>query len=61
MIKFRVIHDAANAADQQALAQARALFYDAFPGEPEGIERIERLLGKRAKLDFEPLLETPER
>ncbi|MAY66917.1 MAG: hypothetical protein CMM77_07295 [Rhodospirillaceae bacterium] len=56
MIKFRVIHDAANAADQQALAQARALFYDAFPGEPEGIERIERLLGKRAKLDFEPLL-----
>ncbi|MEQ8506292.1 MAG: acetylpolyamine amidohydrolase [Rhodospirillales bacterium] len=56
MIKFRFIHDASQVTDQRALAQARALFYDAFPGEPEGIDRIARMLEKRAKLDFEPLL-----
>jgi len=56
MIKFRTIHDLTNPTDQKAFAEARVLFWDAFPGEPQGIDRIERLLRKRARLDFDPLL-----
>ena len=56
MIKFRPIHDLTNPTDQKAFAEARVLFWDAFPYEPEGIDRIERLLRKRARLDFDPLL-----
>lgn len=56
MIKFRPIHDLTNPTDQKAFAEARVLFWDAFPSEPEGIDRIERLLRKRARLDFDPLL-----
>ncbi|NQV98892.1 MAG: histone deacetylase family protein [Rhodospirillales bacterium] len=56
MIKFRSIHDLANPIDQKALVEARLLFWEAFPSEPEGIERIERLLRNRARLDFDPIL-----
>ena len=56
MIRFRVLHDTNHPIDQKSFAQARLMFYDAFPHEPEGIDRIERMLRKRAKLDFEPLL-----
>jgi len=55
MIKFRLIHDLANPNDQKAFAEARLLFWGAFPHEPEGIDRIERLLRKRARLDFDPI------
>ncbi len=56
MIKFRAIHDLTNPSDQKAFAEARVMFWDAFPSEPEGIDRIERMLRKRARLDFDPLL-----
>ncbi|MDX1561986.1 MAG: hypothetical protein R3305_03630 [Gammaproteobacteria bacterium] len=56
MIRFRQIYDLSSAADEQAFASVRILFRAAFPAEPKGIERVERLLRKRAKLDFEPLL-----
>jgi len=56
MIRFRPIHDLANPIDQKAFVEARTLFWEAFPHEPEGIDRIERLLRKRARLDFDPLL-----
>ncbi|MDH3236594.1 MAG: histone deacetylase family protein [Alphaproteobacteria bacterium] len=56
MIRFRPIHDLTIPTDQKAFAEARILFWDAFPYEPEGIDRIERLLHKRARLDFDPLL-----
>jgi len=56
MIKFRSIHDLAHPIDQKAFSEARVLFWEAFPLETEGIARIERLLRKRASLDFDPLL-----
>ncbi|MDH5749961.1 MAG: histone deacetylase family protein [Rhodospirillales bacterium] len=56
MIKFRSIHDLNNPTDQKAFFEARVLFWEAFPHEPEGIDRIERLLRKRAQLDFDPIL-----
>jgi acetoin utilization deacetylase AcuC-like enzyme/GNAT superfamily N-acetyltransferase len=56
MIKFRLIHDLANPIDQKAFAEARLLFWESFPHEPAGIDRIERLLRKRARLDFDPVL-----
>jgi acetoin utilization deacetylase AcuC-like enzyme/ribosomal protein S18 acetylase RimI-like enzyme len=56
MIRFRQIHDLAGPFDQHAFANVRGLFYEAFPHEPEGIDRVARLLGKRSQLDFDPLL-----
>ena len=56
MIRFRPIHDLNNPPDQKAFAEARILFWEAFPHEPEGIDRIGRLLRKRARLNFDPLL-----
>ena len=55
MIKFRLIHDLNSPPDQKAFAEACVLFWNAFPDEPEGIDRIERLLRKRAQLDYDPL------
>ncbi len=56
MIRFRQIHDLSGVFERQAFAAARVLFREAFPHEPEGIDRIERLLRKRARLDIDPLL-----
>jgi len=56
MIRFRSIHDLASQTDQKAFAETRLLFREAFPSEPEGIERIERMLRKRTRLDFDPVL-----
>ncbi len=56
MIKFRSIHDLTSPIDQKAFFEARVLFWGAFPHEPEGIDRIERLLRKRARIDFDPIL-----
>lgn len=56
MIRFRQIHDLTGPADGQAFAAVRRLFCEAFPGEQKGIDRVERMLRKRARLDFEPLL-----
>ncbi len=56
MIRFRQIHDLTGSFDQKAFAAARRLFREAFPHEPQGIERVERLLRKRAQLDLDPLL-----
>lgn len=56
MIKIRTIHDLTNPLDQKAFAEARILFCEAFPHEPEGIDRIERMLRKRARLDYDPFL-----
>jgi acetoin utilization deacetylase AcuC-like enzyme/ribosomal protein S18 acetylase RimI-like enzyme len=56
MIRFRPIHDLTGPVDAQAFTAVRRLFREAFPREPRGIERVERLLRKRSKLDFEPML-----
>lgn len=56
MIKFRTIHDLTNPVDQKAFVDARLLFCEAFPHEPEGVDRMERLLRQRASRDFDPLL-----
>jgi acetoin utilization deacetylase AcuC-like enzyme/ribosomal protein S18 acetylase RimI-like enzyme len=56
MIRFRQIHDLTSPSDAQAFAAVRRLFREAFPAEPRGIERVERLLRKRSKLDFDPML-----
>jgi acetoin utilization deacetylase AcuC-like enzyme/GNAT superfamily N-acetyltransferase len=56
MIKFSAIHDLGSPVDRKAFAETRALFARAFPDESEGIRRIERMLEKRASLDFEPML-----
>lgn len=56
MIRFRHVVEPSSAADQLILRSARLLFRQAFPHEPEGIDRIVRLLENRARLDFEPIL-----
>ncbi|MDH3235540.1 MAG: histone deacetylase family protein [Alphaproteobacteria bacterium] len=56
MIRFRQIHDLTGPFDQKAFAAARRLFREAFPHEPEGIDRVERLLRKRSQRDLDPLL-----
>ena len=56
MISFQQIHDPDSEGGRLLLEQARGVFRRAFPHEPEGIDRIARLLDKRASLDFDPLL-----
>lgn len=56
MIRFRRIHDLSSEGDRLAFDEARYLFREAFPHEPEAIERIERLVRKRGEIGFEPLL-----
>ncbi|MEW5962320.1 MAG: histone deacetylase family protein [Pseudomonadota bacterium] len=56
MIRFRRIHDLSAEGDRLAFDEARYLFREAFPHEPEAIERIERLVRKRGEIGFEPLL-----
>ncbi len=56
MISFRNVSDPADTGDRKSLEDARLLFYSAFPYEPEGFDRIERWLRRRAELDFEPIL-----
>ena len=55
MIRFRQIHDLDGPAGAQAFAAVCAIFRQAFPAEPRGIERVGRLLRKKSKLDFDPV------
>lgn len=56
MIRFRHVVEPSSSANQLILRSARLLFRQAFPDEPEGIDRIVRMLKNRARLDFEPIL-----
>ena len=56
MIRFRQVYDLANPVDNQAFAAVRRLFHAAFPDEPEAVERIERALRHRSRLDYDPVL-----
>jgi acetoin utilization deacetylase AcuC-like enzyme/GNAT superfamily N-acetyltransferase len=56
MIRFRQLHDLAGQSESETFSDVCRVFRAAFPAEPEGIERVERLLNKRAKLDFDPVL-----
>ena len=56
MIRFRRIFDFESDLDRRQLAEIRDLFQEQFPHEAGAIDRIERVLKKRTKLDFEPLL-----
>ncbi|MFV0296270.1 MAG: GNAT family N-acetyltransferase, partial [Hyphomicrobiaceae bacterium] len=56
MIRFRRIFDLASPADQQRFGEVVALFHAAFPHEPEGIEKIERVIRERQRVGFDPVL-----
>ena len=61
MVHIREVHDFSAEGDRHMLEKARSLFRAAFPHEPEAIERIVRMMGKRAALDFEPGASEPAR
>ena len=56
MIRFRQIHDLTSSSDQRAFAAVRRIFAAAFPAEPRAVERIERALRNRTRLDYDPVL-----
>lgn len=56
MIRFRRIFDLTSEVDQKSFREAAEVFRLAFPGEPEGVERIRELLGHRGAARFDPVL-----
>ena len=56
MIRFRRISDFETDLDRRQFAEIRELFREQFPHEASAVDRIERTLKKRTRLDFEPVL-----
>jgi acetoin utilization deacetylase AcuC-like enzyme/GNAT superfamily N-acetyltransferase len=56
MIRFQRLFELASDPERRTFAEARELFRAAFPSEQSAIDRIERMIVERARLDFEPLM-----
>jgi hypothetical protein len=56
MIRFQRIFELATEQEWRTFAEARELFREAFPSEPSAIDRIERMIVDRARLDFLPMM-----
>lgn len=56
MISFQRIFELTTEPEKRTFAEARELFREAFPAERSAIERIERMIVDRARLDFLPTM-----
>jgi len=56
MIRFQRIFDLATEPERRTFAEAGELFREAFPNEQSAIDRIERMIVDRARLDFLPMM-----